>query len=77
MAAMRHVVLMMLIAASVLLCIVAADSLDDEYKDFYANRLHKEYRFGKRSPSMGLSLAEYMASPSRGGAGNFHFMNSK
>ncbi len=32
MAAMRHVVLMMLIAASVLLCIVAADSLDDEYK---------------------------------------------
>jgi hypothetical protein len=52
MAALRHVVLMMLIAASVLLCMAAADSLDDDLKGMEnaAERVHSICRF-LREPS--------------------------
>ncbi|KAF8354872.1 nlp-49 [Pristionchus pacificus] len=56
---------------------VAASAMDMGDEEAY-NRLANAYRAilfkSKRSPSMGLSLAEYMASPK--GGENFHFIPS-
>ncbi|CAI5454459.1 unnamed protein product [Caenorhabditis angaria] len=61
-------------------CIAAAyawaDGNEDANIDQLMSRVYRTVLLkSKRSPSMGLSLAEYMASPANGGS-DFHFMNS-
>ncbi|CAO4385550.1 Protein CBG14775 [Caenorhabditis briggsae] len=59
-------------------CIAAyawADGTEDANIDQLMSRVYRTVLLkSKRSPSMGLSLAEYMASPQ--GGDNFHFMPS-
>ncbi|CAB3400399.1 unnamed protein product [Caenorhabditis bovis] len=61
-----------------LFCIAAyawADGSEDANIDQLMSRVYRTVLLkSKRSPSMGLSLAEYMASPQ--GGDNFHFMPS-
>ncbi|GMR61779.1 hypothetical protein PMAYCL1PPCAC_31974 [Pristionchus mayeri] len=70
---MQRLFLLCLLAAALAITVTAAMDLGDE--EAY-NRLANAYRAilykSKRSPSMGLSLAEYMASPK--GGENFHFI---
>ncbi|GMT36620.1 hypothetical protein PFISCL1PPCAC_27917 [Pristionchus fissidentatus] len=72
---MQRIFLLCLLVAVVAFTATAAMDMGDE--EAY-NRLANAYRAilykSKRSPSMGLSLAEYMASPK--GGENFHFIPS-
>uniref|UniRef100_A0A0K0D1P8 Venom peptide n=1 Tax=Angiostrongylus cantonensis TaxID=6313 RepID=A0A0K0D1P8_ANGCA len=63
------------IFACIFSAFVWADAIDDANIDQVMARIYRAVLLkSKRSPSMGLSLAEYMASPQ--GGDNFHFIPS-
>ncbi|GMT07465.1 hypothetical protein PENTCL1PPCAC_29639 [Pristionchus entomophagus] len=71
---MQRLFLLALFIAVVAITASAMDMADDEAYNRLANAYRAILFKSKRSPSMGLSLAEYMASPK--GGENFHFIPS-
>uniref|UniRef100_A0A1I7WBB2 Uncharacterized protein n=1 Tax=Heterorhabditis bacteriophora TaxID=37862 RepID=A0A1I7WBB2_HETBA len=73
---MKWTVFAVLVLACILNVFAWADSRDDPNVDQLMARVYRTVLLkSKRSPSMGLSLAEYMASPQ--GGDNFHFIPSE
>jgi len=70
----RTIVVVLIALIAMMVCSTMAEE-DDAYEALYGQRVMTPFRFGKRSPSMGLSLAEYMANPQpqRG----FHFLANR
>ncbi|KAJ1374570.1 hypothetical protein KIN20_037277 [Parelaphostrongylus tenuis] len=72
---MKWTVFSVFIFACIFSPFVWADAIDDSNIDPVMARVYRAVLLkSKRSPSMGLSLAEYMASPH--GGDNFHFIPS-
>ena len=65
---------LLLVTLAVCLVAIAHAGMEDDEAVRFANTYRAILFKAKRSPSMGLSLAEYMASPK--GGENFHFIPS-
>ncbi|KJH41051.1 hypothetical protein DICVIV_12982 [Dictyocaulus viviparus] len=72
---MKSTMFTIFILAGIFSAFVWGDVIDDANIDQVMSRVYRAVLMkSKRSPSMGLSLAEYMASPQ--GGDNFHFIPS-
>ncbi|KAE9555361.1 hypothetical protein FO519_001443 [Halicephalobus sp. NKZ332] len=74
---MKHwtVFALLLVFVAQIFAYPAFESADSGFADELLGRMYRSFVLkAKRSPSIGLSLAEYMASPQ--GQDNFHFIPS-
>uniref|UniRef100_A0A7I4Z794 FMRFamide-like neuropeptides 14 n=1 Tax=Haemonchus contortus TaxID=6289 RepID=A0A7I4Z794_HAECO len=72
---MKWTMFAVLVLACIMNAFAWADGVEDANIDQLMSRVYRTVLLkSKRSPSMGLSLAEYMASPQ--GGDNFHFIPS-